>query len=213
MEGSVTALGLADVALRGGTVAILLLLVAHLLFRLDRGPVAIAGLAFCISGAVEATINVSPNTIDLGLSDLTMLSLQQLHFVTLWIFVKVLFDDRFRWGPRCFIPVVLAIPVTLGAALLEGTEGIIARGLLVAFDFGLFFIMIRWAVTDEASDLVSARRTFRRALTFSVPPFSLLVFLTTMVPGSGEQSAIVCTLYSGVYFLMAIGFGFWMTSP
>lgn len=213
MDGSVTALGLADVALRGGTVAILLLLVAHLLFRLDRGPVAIAGLAFCISGAVEATINVSPNTIDLGLSDLTMLSLQQLHFVTLWIFVKVLFDDRFRWGPRCFIPVVLAVPVTLGAALLDGTAGIIARGLLVAFDFGLFFIMIRWAMTDEASDLVSARRTFRRALTFSVPPFSLLVFLTTMLPGSGEQSAIVCTLYSAVYFLMAIGFGFWMTSP
>jgi AraC-like DNA-binding protein len=213
MIGSLTAVGLADVALRGGTVAILLLLVAHLAFRLDRGPVVIAGLLFCITGIVESMINVSPNTIDLRLSDLTVLSFQQLHFIALWIFVKVLFDDRFRWGPRCLVPLLFAVPLTLAAALLEGTAGIIARGLLVAFDFGLFFIMIRWAMADEASDLVSARRAFRRALTFSVPPFSLIVFLTTLLPADGELTAILCALYSLIFFLMAIGFGFWMTSP
>lgn len=206
-------LGLADIAFRGGTTAILMLLVAHLLFRLDRGPVAIAGLLFCVTGIVESIINVSPDTIDLGLSELTVMMLQQLHFIALWIFVKVLFDDRFRWGPRCLVPVLFAIPLTFGAALLNDTAGIVARALLVAFDFGLFFILIRWAVTDEASDLVSARRTFRRALTFSVPPFSLIVFLTTMFEFDAQLTSIVCTVYSAIYFLMAIGFGFWMTSP
>lgn len=212
MIGTVTWLGLADVALRGGTVAILLLLVAHLLFRLGKGPVVAAGLAFCISGIVEAVINVSPDTIDLGLSDLTMMALQQIHFVTLFIFVKALFDDRFKWNARCFTPLIFAAPLTLGAGLLDGTEGVIFRALLVAYDAGLFFVLIRWAVTDEASDLVSARRTFRRALTFSVPPFSLIVFLTTMFESDNQLTSVLCASYSVVYFLMAIGFGFWMTS-
>ncbi|WP_158285774.1 helix-turn-helix domain-containing protein [Pseudohoeflea suaedae] len=205
-------LGLADIALRGGTVAILLLLVAHLLFRLGKGPVIVAGLAFCLSGIVEAVINVSPAVVDLDLSDLTFMALQQIHFIALFIFVKALFDDRFVWGGGCFIPVLFAVPLTLGAGLLDGTGSAIFRGLLVAYDAGLFFVLIRWALDDEASDLVRERRTFRRALTFSVPPFSLIVFLTTMFEREGQVEAILCTVYSAVYFMMAIGFGFWMTS-
>lgn len=212
MIANVTWLGLVDVALRGGTVAILLLLIAHLIFRLGRSPVVTAALFFCVTGIVEAIVNVSPQAVDLGLSSLTVMSLQQIHFVALWMFVKVLFDDRFRWGPRCFVPIFFAIPLTLGAALLPGLAGTVFRGLLVVYDVVLFIILIRWAITDEASDLVSARRTFRRALTFSVPPFSLIVFLTTLFEREGQLTSILCTSYSAVYFLMAIGFGFWMTS-
>tara|TARA_Y100000815_G_scaffold192763_1_gene176208 strand:- start:429 stop:1520 length:1092 start_codon:yes stop_codon:yes gene_type:complete len=212
MIGNVTWLGLADVMLRSGTVAILMLLVAHLLFRLGRGSVVTAALVFCVTGIVEAAINVSPEVVDLDLSELTIMSLQQIHFVALWIFVKVLFDDRFKWGPRCFVPLIFAVPLTMGAALLPGLGGTIFRGLLVAYDVGLFIVLIRWALTDEASDLVSARRTFRRALAFSVPPFSLVVFLTTLFERDGQLTSILCTSYSAVYFLMAIGFGFWMTS-
>lgn len=204
-------IALVDIAFRGGTVAILLLLTAHLAMRLKNGPVIVAGVVFCVTGVIEAVINTPVWIIDPGLPEAAMISLQQLHFIAMWWFIMALFDDTFEWRPRCFLPVLIVVPLIAGSVLTEAGTAQIFRALLAAFDVTLLATMLKRALTDPASDLVSDRRAFRRVLAFSVPPFTLCVMIINLVAGTGPADRMMCTVYAAVYCLMAIGFSFWLT--
>ncbi|MBW3096379.1 helix-turn-helix domain-containing protein [Pseudohoeflea coraliihabitans] len=207
----ISLVALTDLMFRGGTVAILLLLIIHLT-RLPRSPVTIAGLLFCGTGIIEAMINIPASTVAMELPAWLAALLQQFHFVALWWFALALFDDHYRWRVATLWPLAVVLPLVAGFALGGERIGAAFGGALALFDAALLVLLIRLALTDSASDLVPARRTFRRALSFTVPPFTLLVIVLELVDIGGAAAELLCAGYAAVFFLLAVGFGFWLTS-
>ena len=76
----------------------------------------------------------------------------------------------------------------------------------------LLGLIIYRALRNRASDLVDDRRNFSLALAFSVPPFSLFVFVTSLISLDAPLNAELCLVYSAIYFVMALGFSYWLTN-
>ena len=201
-----------DMLLRGGSISILLLLVAHLLCKMKAGPIICTGLVFCVTGVFEAIVNAPAFVTLYPLPPLAMLTMQQVHFIALWLFILSMFDDCFAWRPMHVAPAFVAVSLVLAASLLGGPLSAAARAGIALLDSVLLFQILLLAASDQASDLVDSRRAFRRALTFTVPPFSLFVIVASLINGGAPLTGMFCVIYAGVYFLLAIGFAFWLTS-
>lgn len=200
-----------DMLLRGGTIAILLLLVAHLLFKMKAGPIICSGLVFCVTGVFEAIMHAPAFAALYPLSPFTMLAMQQVHFIALWLFILSMFDDCFTWRPMHVLPVLVAVPLVLAGSQADGPLSSAARAGIALLDSVLLFQILLLAASDQASDLVDSRRAFRRVLTFTVPPFSLFVIVASLINGDTPMTGMFYLVYAGVYFLLAIGFAFWLT--
>lgn len=201
-----------DLLLRGANLGIMLLVVAHLLRRPEFNALVQTGLLFCITGIIEIVLNSPAMARFLDFPAAITLPLQQLHFLAMWWFVRALFNDRFCWGWHCFWPVAVAVPLVAGASLAPVA---IVPGFelaLIGLNGVLLILIIHRALRSRAGDLVTERRAFSLALAFSVPPFSLFVFVTELMNLNGPLSDEFCVMSGGVYFLLALGFSFWLTN-
>lgn len=210
MSIELTLAGFVDLVLRGGTFGILLLVVARFVRRPNFGPLCLTGVLFGVTGLVEIIFN-SPIVIEtLAPSRWVMLTLQQMHFIALWWFVLALFDDRFIWRVGIFWPVAVVVPLVVGATFaLEDTRRYFMAALVVV-NATLLGLIIYRALRNRGGDLVDERRSFSLALAFTVPPFTLIVFITNLIAIDAPLSAELCLIYSVVYFLLALGFSYWL---
>jgi AraC-like DNA-binding protein len=212
MSIELTPIGFIDLIIHGGTAGILLLVIIHLLMRPDFNALVGTGILFCVTGLFETILNTPLMVEALGRGSLVFLPFQQLHFISMWWFVLALFDDRFCWRLRCFWPPAIAAPLVLGA--LTATPGLAwwFNIGLVGLNGVLLALILAKAWGSRAGDLVDERRAFSLALAVSVPPFTLFVFITNLVSLSGPLNPEFCFLCGVVYFLLALGFSYWLTS-
>ena len=212
MSIELTLAGFVDLILRGGTFGILLLVIARLLRRSDFTVLCATGILFGTTGLVEIVLNAPPVIEMLAPASFFVLALQQLHFISLWWFVLTLFDDRFHWRPGHFWPIAVAIPLVAGASFATGDRVWYFSAALVVMNSTLLALIIYRALRNRASDLVNERRSFSLALAFSVPPFTLFVFITNLIGIDAPLYASLCLVYSVVYFVLALGFSIWLTN-
>jgi AraC-like DNA-binding protein len=212
MSITLTTAGFFDLILRGGTAGLLMLVTVHLLRRPKWGALVATGVLFSVTGVIETLINARPVLDFLTPPAEVMLPLQQFHFIAMWWFVLALFDDRFCWHGRYFLPLAVTLPLVAGSSLATPSVAVWINAALIAFNGGLLVTMIIKALGDRASDLVDERRAFSRALAFTVPPFSLFVFGTNLISIQEPLNPMLCFVYATVYFLLALFFSFWLTS-
>jgi len=212
MSIELTLAGFIDLILRGGTFGILMLVIARLLRRPEFTVLCATGILFGVSGLVEIILNAPPVVEMLSPPGIVMLALQQLHFITLLWFVQALFDDRFNWQIAHFWPVAAAVPLVAGASFAPADWHLYFKMALVAMNVTLLALIIHRAVRHRGSDLVDERRSFSLALAFSVPPFTLFVFVTNLTSLDAPLNASLCLVYSAVYFVLALGFSIWLTT-
>lgn len=212
MTFELSVVDLIDLALRGGTFGIILLILARLLRQRDFGPLCASGVLFGVTGLIEIVLNAPIFIALLEPHSLVMHGLQQLHFIALWWFVLALFDDRFEWRLRLLWPVAVSAPLIAGGSLAPAEVLWYFRMALVLMNATLLGLIIQQAVRSRGGDLVDERRSFSLALAFSVPPFTLFVFFTNLMSIDAPLEAGLCMTYSVVYFVLALGFSFWLTS-
>lgn len=201
-----------DILMRGGTFGILLLIVIRFLRRMEFGPLCVTGLFFGVTGLIEIILNSPQVVATFEPQRAVVLSLQQIHFVSLWWFILALFDDRFRWRAAYFWPVAAAAPLIAGASFAPpDLQSWFVVGLVLLNVVVLGLIIYR-ALRNRGSDLIDDRRNFSLALAFTVPPFTLFVFVSGLFSLDGPLQASLCLVYSAVYFALALGFSFWLTS-
>ena len=212
MSIELTLAGFIDLILRGATFGILLLVITRFLRRPDFGPLCLTGVLFGVTGLVEIILN-APTIIEmLAPPGGVVLTFQQLHFIFLWWFVMALFDDRFSWHAAMFWPMVIAAPLVAGAALAPDNWSWYFTVGLVVMNVTLLGLIIYRALRNRASDLVEERRSFSLALAFTVPPFTLFVFIVNLISIDAPLNAELCLVYSAVYFSLALGFSYWLTA-
>ncbi|WP_299870036.1 AraC family transcriptional regulator [uncultured Hoeflea sp.] len=212
MTFELSVVDLIDLVLRGGTFGIILLVIARLLRQKEFGPLCASGVLFGITGLVEIVLNAPTVVALLPPQSFVTHALQQLHFIALWWFVLALFNDRFRWRVWHLWPVAIAAPLVAGASWAPAEMLWYFRLALVLMNATLLGLIIRQAVRSRDGDLVDERRSFSLALAFSVPPFTLFVLVTNLMSIDAPLEAGLCLLYSSVYFVLALGFSFWLTN-
>ena len=212
MAIELTLAGFVDLFLRGGTFGILLLVIARLLLRAEFTALCGTGILFGVTGLVEIVLNAPPVMEMMAPPSFFVVALQQLHFISLWWFVLTLFDDRFRWRLRHFWPIAVAVPLVAGASLVAGDGRWYFTAALVVMNSTLLALIIHRALRNRDSDLVDERRSFSLALAFTVPPFTLFVFVTNLISIYAPLYVTLCLVYSAVYFVLALGFSIWLTS-
>ncbi|WP_420407283.1 helix-turn-helix transcriptional regulator [Hoeflea sp.] len=212
MTIELTTAGFIDLILRGGTFGILLLLIIRFVRRPEFGSLCATGILFGVTGLVEIILNAPPVLQVLAPADFVVIGFQQLHFIALWWFIRALFDDRFEWRFTCFLPLCASIPLIAGASFAPGDTRWWFTFFLVALNVALLGLIIHTALRHRSSDLVDERRSFGLALAFTVPPFTLFVFVTGLVSLEAPLVSAMCLVYSTVYFLLALGFSYWLTN-
>ena len=204
--------GFVDLLLRGGTFGILLLIIIRFVQRPEFGSLCATGILFGVTGLIEIVLNAPPVLQFLSPADLVMIGLQQFHFISLWWFILALFDDRFTWRPALLWPLAASLPLIAGASLAPGDLRWWFTIALIVLNVTMLGLIIHTALRHRASDLINDRRSFSLALAFSVPPFTLFVFATNLISVGAPFDSTLCLIYSAVYFVLALGFAYWLTS-
>jgi AraC-like DNA-binding protein len=152
-----------DIALRGGTIALLLVLAASL-FRDFRTRVAgRLAVAFALGSAAHAaTLSIgAPSSISIWHAALIALSTGDV--VVFWLFCRALFDDAFVLKPR-HVLVWGAVAAFSFVNCLVIAPGGHARAAVIAINLltlGFIGLALGQTVSSWSADLVEGRRRLR----------------------------------------------------
>ncbi len=176
-----TTMSMIEAALRGGAVALLILLGTILLRDARRGPAGPYGGFFAL-GVAAYVVSSSP-----GFSTARAPWLIPVVIVSLgnpavfWLFATASFNDDFKPSWRHGLPWLASIG--LGAWCVFGRQ----RMACLAFDLlSLLFVALAiWhALAGRAVDLVEGRRRFRVTLIVSAALYTAAIAISELVAGS-----------------------------
>jgi AraC-like DNA-binding protein len=153
-----------DLALRGGTTALLLVLAASL-FRDFRGAVAgRLAVAFALGAAAHAVTYGIGATSPVSVWHAPLIALSTGNIVVFWLFTRALFDDAFklRWWHALLWAAVAGFSF-INCAWIAPASGnvrfsIIAINLLV---LGFIALAVGQTIASWSADLVEGRRRLR----------------------------------------------------
>jgi AraC-like DNA-binding protein len=176
-----------DLALRGGTTALLLVLAASL-FRDFRGAVAgRLAVAFALGSAAHAVTYGIGVTSPVSVWHAPLIALSTGNIVVFWLFTRALFDDAFkmRWWHALLWAAVAGFSF-INCAWIAPASGnarfsIIAINLLV---LGFIALAVGQTITSWSADLVEGRRRLR-------------VFIVSAAALYGGINAVLQILVSG----------------
>ena len=194
-----------DWALRGGTVALVLLIAATLLR--DHGRLLAARLAalFAVGTGTYAITSVAGFSPQLGLWTVPLLALSAGNNVVFWTLTRSLFDDGFRlrwWHGALWLLLVVA--GTAGCFLSSRPLGI----ALTLSSFAFAVLAMAQAVGSWRADLVEGRRRLRL---FVVGASSLYIGATAMAQLAGAQRSAPegMSLAGAIGMLVIAGIAAW----
>jgi len=192
-----------ETALRGGAVALLVLLALSALRDCGRSPAARCGALLAASGAAYAVASAPDEALQ---SAPWVIPLRLLSIGTpavFWVWSAACFDDEFRPSWYKFLP--LAVLVSLGGFCIFGRWPV--AWLAVQTLALLFAGLAVWqAVAGRAGDLVEARRRFRVILAIGTGLYIVAVTAAELMPHSGVGDSSGTTLTAAGLVLMAFAF-------
>src|SRR4051794_8144820 len=150
-----------DTALRGATVALLLVLAASLFRGFGTVLAGRLAAAFALGSAAHALSYSIGSTAPVSMAHAPMIALSTGNVVVFWLFTRALFDDAFRlrwwhalvWATVAafsFVNCMWIAPATGGSGRLS----IIAINLLA---LGFIALAVAQTVTSWSADLVEGR--------------------------------------------------------
>src|SRR5882757_2044871 len=177
-----------DLALRAGTVALLLVLAATL-FRDFRNVVAgRLAIAFALGSAAHAVTSGIGATTPVSISHAPLIALSTGNVVVFWLFTRALFDDSFRlrWWHALLWAAVAAFSFVNCMWVAPGGNArlsIIAINLLA---LGFIVLAVAQTVASWSADLVEGRRRIRVFIVGAAALYGgLNAILQISIAGSG----------------------------
>lgn len=164
-----------DLVLRGGAIALNLLLAFQFLRARPVGVGTLSGCMLTLGVASYVLLSAPAMPESLGAAHLIPLLLAVLNPVFLWWFALALFRDGFVWKPVHALPGVLLLGAlllgVLGSAKLEAARTVLHQTILLA----LLAHVVWMAIQDLRNDLVDSRRRLRIAFAIVLPIAGVLV--------------------------------------
>jgi AraC-like DNA-binding protein len=187
-----------EAALRGGAVALLILLGVILLRDKRRAPTRLYGGFFALGVAAYA-VSSSPGFNAGRLPWLIPIALVSMgNPAIFWLYATASFNDDFRPSWRHFLPWLAS--VALGAWCAFGGQSLAC----LAFDLlALLFVALAiWhALAGRAVDLVEGRRRFRVALTVLTALYTAAIIVSELISRGHDSGA--AAIHSGAQTIPA----------
>jgi AraC-like DNA-binding protein len=206
-------LGMLDLLLRGGAVALNLLLAVQFVRTRPLRFVTVSGALFTLGIAAYALVSAPTLAEAMGAAVVVPALLSTLNPVFLWWFVLALFRDDFRWRYAHAIPAVLFLVAP--TLVLSGYEP--ARNAVVAVVvmhqillLGLLAHLVWLAVLDLRNDLVDARRRFRIALAILLPAAGSIIVAGTLYALRYPLPHWVVAAHAALLFVLSAFFSAWL---
>jgi AraC-like DNA-binding protein len=159
-----------DIALRAGTVAVLLLLAA-LLYRDFRATASgRLAIALALGSAVHAVSSAAGFAAPVTWWRAPLIALSTANVVVLWLFARALFDDNFRLRAWHAVPWAAVAGISLVNCLLLGPEtadgfrlfGVSPSSAVMSLiALGFIALTVGESIASWSSDLVESRRRLR----------------------------------------------------
>ena len=192
-----------DWALRGGTVALLLLVAAALGRDHGRLVPARLGMLFALGSAAYAICSAIGMQGQPSASALPLLALSAGNTVVFWLFAAALFDDDFRLRPWHGAVWLLMIGLGAAARLAGGSKmlGIgLTSGALVFAAVALLHTVSSWR-----GDLVEERRRLRLFVVGAASLYAAAIALPQLAGATRSTSDDALTLIEAVALLTIAG--------
>jgi AraC-like DNA-binding protein len=173
-----------NLLMRGGAVALLVLLAAALLREHPRLAAARLGAAFAIGTAVSA-IGDAPGLAMTGWR-WPVAGVAGANMFVFWLFTRALLDDAFVL--RAWHAAAWAALAALGVANCLGSVGAIGTGLTL-LTIALALLSVVQSAAAWREDLVEGRRRVRMVIVASAAGYAALMAAVALAPGSSPRAA------------------------
>ena len=152
-----------DVALRGGTIAVLLVLAAALFRDFNRSVAGRLAIAFALGSAAHAATFSIGAPVAVSVWHAPLVALATGNVVVFWLFCRALFDDAFVPKPRHALVWLGVAGLSFFNCLVLAPGGherfaVVATNLLA---LGFIGLGLGQTVTSWSTDLVEGRRRLR----------------------------------------------------
>jgi AraC-like DNA-binding protein/VanZ family protein len=202
-----------DIALRGATVALLLVLAASLFRGFGTVLAGRLAAAFALGSAAHAVSYSIGSTSPVSISHAPLIALSTGNVVVFWLFTRALFDETFklRWwhglvwaavAAFSFVNCLWIAPASGGSARLS----IIAINLIA---LGFIALAVAQTIASWSSDLVERRRGVRVFIVGAAALYGgLNAILQIFWPGGGGElantvnSAALAAVVAAISFAM-----------
>src|SRR5882757_2381743 len=191
-----------DIALRGATVALLLVLAASLFRGFGTVLAGRLAAAFALGSAAHAVSYSIGSTSPVSIWHAPLIALSTGNVVVFWLFTRALFDDGFKlrlWhGPVwaavaafSFVTCMWIVPAASGSI----RPSIIAINLLA---LGFIVLAVTQTIASWSADLVEGRRRIRVFIVGAAALYGGLNAVLQMAMSGGEAADIATTVNSAV---------------
>jgi AraC-like DNA-binding protein len=185
-----------DVALRGATVALLLVLAASL-YR-DYGNV-VAGrlaIAFALGSAAHALTYVIGATAPVSIWHAPLIALSTGNVVVFWLFTRALFDDAFklRWWHGLIWAGVAAFSLVNCLWIAPVTTARFSVVIINLLALGFIALAVAQTINNWSADLVEGRRRLRIFIVTAASLYGGLNALLQIAVSGSEPAAIANTV-------------------
>jgi AraC-like DNA-binding protein len=198
---------LIDAGLRGGALALLLLLAVLALRQARRAPSALYGGLLCLAGA--AYVIMSWPALAAFRASLVCLPVAILSMgppALFLLYARANFDDDFRPSWRDAVPWGISVVLGLLCGLAELP---LACRLFQITELLWIVLAIRIALIGRAADLVEERRRYRLVVVFALAAYSAAIVLLEARFHSPVFAAPLSTATAGGLFALVFAVALW----
>lgn len=169
-----TAVDFVEIALRGGAIALILVLTAQIIVRRPLPAAGWFGVGFLLTAALYAFTKTEFIHQNLGPLHVPNQIVTMASPVFFWLFVLALIDDRFRWKSWMVLPFAF---VAASVLLCVPFPGLSPYTKIVQL---MFVLVLMWDVVRKVrcsmpDDLVDSRRHFSGTLNYLVPLIAAVI--------------------------------------
>jgi AraC-like DNA-binding protein len=191
-----------DIALRAGTVALLLVLAASLFRGFGAVLAGRLAAAFALGAAAHAVSYSLGSTSPVSIAHAPLIALSTGNVVVFWLFTRALFDDAFkmRWWHALVWAAVAAFSFINCMWIAPASGGnvrisIIAINLLA---LGFIALAVTQTIASWSADLVEGRRRIRVFIVSAAALYGGINAILQILMSGGEAADIANTVNSAV---------------
>ncbi len=209
-----------DIALRAGTVAVLLLLAA-LLYRDFRATASgRLAIALALGSAVHAVSSAGGFSAPVMWWRAPLIALSTANVVVLWLFAKALFDDNFQLRAWHAVPWALVAGISLVNCLLLGPETAASWRLFGAspspvvmslIALGFIALTVGQTIASWSGDLVEGRRRLRLFIVGAAAVYGAVNAILQLMTPAHESPDFANTANAAILAGIAIAIAYALT--
>jgi len=211
-QPKLTSLFALDLALRGGTVALLLVLSASLLRDFRNVVAGRLAIALALGSAAHAVTSGIGATTPVSVAHAPLIALSTGNAVVLWLFTRALFDDslKLRWWHALIWAAVAAFSFVNCMWIAPSGNARISIIAINVLALGFILLAVGQTIASWSADLVEGRRRVRVFIVSAAALYGCMNAISQIAISSNGAADVANAINSAVLVLIVAAISYAM---